>query len=247
MSDRVCSEGDCQRERGATLTTELCGYCWALQRSGRLNYELSFISNLGLGDDTTLAHLGAHAVRVAASDDAHLKRCVVTGCVNLRGESGRKQCNGHHHLEQMMRGIGFLKNFHGPVSTVTVLENTIPDLVHALHGFIADAALNSLVTELRTPPEPGPLAGEADEGRVHCLYRFFDASAALLYVGITCNPGARIKAHSTQKDWWREVASSTMEHFDSREALANAERHAIRTEGPKYNIAGKPSGELIYA
>lgn len=67
------------------------------------------------------------------------------------------------------------------------------------------------------------------------LYRFYDADGELLYIGITSNPGARWKRHAGDKPWWTEVASTTIEHFGTREDVEVAERSAIRAERPKYN------------
>lgn len=76
-----------------------------------------------------------------------------------------------------------------------------------------------------------------NNGSLHCLYRFFDCENQLLYVGITADPGSRIKNHISQKGWWLEVASTTYTHFQSREQLKAAEIMAIRSEMPKYNIS----------
>lgn len=70
----------------------------------------------------------------------------------------------------------------------------------------------------------------------HALYRFFAADDALLYVGITCDVGKRWDRHSREKPWWTDVARSTVEHFESREAVLAAEEKAIRTEKPKHNV-----------
>lgn len=70
---------------------------------------------------------------------------------------------------------------------------------------------------------------------LHVLYRFFDSSNHLLYVGITNNLWYRISAHSKVQPWWSEVASATMEHYPDREVLAEAERTAIRLEHPRCN------------
>lgn len=71
---------------------------------------------------------------------------------------------------------------------------------------------------------------------MHKLYRFFDASGQLLYVGITCNPGKRFDQHRGGKSWWDEIASIRLESHPSRESLLDAERAAIREEAPLYNI-----------
>lgn len=70
----------------------------------------------------------------------------------------------------------------------------------------------------------------------HVLYRMFDAARKLLYVGITCNPPARFAEHADEKDWWRQIATIGLEHFDSRGELEAAEIVAIRAEGPTFNV-----------
>lgn len=68
------------------------------------------------------------------------------------------------------------------------------------------------------------------------LYRFYDGAGDLLYVGISVRPWSRWKQHKGQKDWAEDVATSTMEWFDTRKAALNAEREAIVTEEPRYNV-----------
>jgi len=71
---------------------------------------------------------------------------------------------------------------------------------------------------------------------MHVLYRFYDRSDHLLYVGITNNPAARFKQHEHGKDWWDQVASITLEQHASRQALMDAERAAIIAERPTHNV-----------
>lgn len=73
-------------------------------------------------------------------------------------------------------------------------------------------------------------------GGTHVLYRFYSVTGQLLYVGITMNPVQRFKSHKGTKDWWADVSGISIEHYDSREDLANAERRAIRVEHPLHNI-----------
>jgi hypothetical protein len=68
------------------------------------------------------------------------------------------------------------------------------------------------------------------------LYRFFDAESVLLYIGITARGLARWHQHADDKPWWPQVASCTTEHFPSRAEAYAAEREAIRTERPRYNV-----------
>lgn len=71
--------------------------------------------------------------------------------------------------------------------------------------------------------------------RLHALYRFFDASGDLLYIGITLNPAGRWKQHREEKPWWEEVADITIETYPDRPSVLEAERSAIIAEHPRYN------------
>lgn len=71
----------------------------------------------------------------------------------------------------------------------------------------------------------------------HALYRFYDESGVLLYVGITANIGSRFKQHSAEKPWWTEVDRITLEHHPDRPTVLEAERRAIQAEAPRHNIA----------
>lgn len=67
------------------------------------------------------------------------------------------------------------------------------------------------------------------------LYRLLAENGRLLYVGITNNPAARWKAHTSTKTWWQEVADTKLEWFPDRETAAIAEVKAINAERPLYN------------
>ena len=67
------------------------------------------------------------------------------------------------------------------------------------------------------------------------LYRHYDAEGALLYVGISRNPFARLDQHMSTSPWASEIASVALEWFDDRTAALNAERAAISKEIPLYN------------
>ena len=69
------------------------------------------------------------------------------------------------------------------------------------------------------------------------LYRFWNESDELLYVGITARPWERWKQHRAEKPWWEEVTKVTIENFTTRVEVKAAETVAIKTEGPLYNIA----------
>jgi hypothetical protein len=68
------------------------------------------------------------------------------------------------------------------------------------------------------------------------LYRFYDASDTLLYVGISELGPGRWKAHRKEKPWWTDVAKATTCHYESRTDALDAERAAIQSEKPKHNV-----------
>lgn len=69
------------------------------------------------------------------------------------------------------------------------------------------------------------------------MYRFYDKDDVLLYVGITDDAVRRYRSHALDKAWFSRAVRSTMEHFETRGALVEAEVRAIQTEHPKYNQA----------
>jgi predicted GIY-YIG superfamily endonuclease len=71
--------------------------------------------------------------------------------------------------------------------------------------------------------------------KLHALYRFYDRTDVLLYVGITMDLGSRMKQHKRDKPWWAGVANITVEHFPTRDEALAAEKRAIKEEGPLYN------------
>lgn len=75
---------------------------------------------------------------------------------------------------------------------------------------------------------------------MHTLYRFFDADGQLLYIGKTTNVRARFRAHA-DKEWWGDVADSSLEHYATADAVAAAEVAAIRAEAPRHNVAHNES------
>lgn len=69
------------------------------------------------------------------------------------------------------------------------------------------------------------------------LYRHFDARGELLYVGITDDPARRWLQHVESSAWSVFVATSYLTGLACREEAAAAERIAIRTEQPIFNVA----------
>ncbi len=72
--------------------------------------------------------------------------------------------------------------------------------------------------------------------RTHILYRCYDRTLTLLYVGMTNDPESRFIAHRNTQPWWHQVDHIRIQKLKSREALARAEAAAIQMEQPLYNI-----------
>ena len=81
----------------------------------------------------------------------------------------------------------------------------------------------------RSPALPAP------SGRT-VLYRHFDAAGRLLYVGISLRAITRLGEHHRGSRWAGEIATVTHERFPNRKAAHRAERVAIATEDPVYNV-----------
>lgn len=71
------------------------------------------------------------------------------------------------------------------------------------------------------------------------LYRHFDASGALLYVGISLSAFSRLAQHREHSHWFSKIEKVTIEHFSTRVAAIEAERKAIFDEKPLHNIRHK--------
>lgn len=71
------------------------------------------------------------------------------------------------------------------------------------------------------------------------VYRFYGYDSALLYVGISHAVFTRWQQHKSDKHWWSEICSASLQHFTTRQAALATELEAIRSERPRYNLAGK--------
>jgi hypothetical protein len=78
--------------------------------------------------------------------------------------------------------------------------------------------------------------------RWHYVYRLFSADDQLLYVGITTDPYVRWRQHQRTKEWADQVASYSLQRFAWLDLAQDAERRAITTENPTYNIRSTDAG-----
>lgn len=70
------------------------------------------------------------------------------------------------------------------------------------------------------------------------LYRHFDKSGVLLYIGISSSATARAVQHHNGSRWADLIARIDVEHYDTREEALAAESAAIKTEKPPFNVVG---------
>jgi excinuclease UvrABC nuclease subunit len=71
------------------------------------------------------------------------------------------------------------------------------------------------------------------------LYRHFDKSGNLLYIGISMSVLNRIIQHERSAKWFSNLGHITIQEFESRALAEQAERIVIKTEKPPYNIVHK--------
>ncbi|MFM9649854.1 MULTISPECIES: GIY-YIG nuclease family protein [Streptomyces] len=77
-----------------------------------------------------------------------------------------------------------------------------------------------------------------EQNRATAVYRFFDKTGRLLYVGIAYDPAERWKYHAAKTRWWKDAVDNTIEWYDTRAEAERAEEVALRYEKPIYNKAG---------
>lgn len=86
--------------------------------------------------------------------------------------------------------------------------------------------------------ESGPrIQGRTMTDLPYALYRFFDDTDQLLYVGVTLDRDLRWANHTSGKIWWPKVARSTVTWYQRDFEARHAEAVAIRDEGPLHNVA----------
>lgn len=77
---------------------------------------------------------------------------------------------------------------------------------------------------------------EAASTKPTALYRQFNASGDLLYIGIALDPFKRLLQHHRGSEWTSEQMTMTTEWYPSRQAALRAEKAAIIAESPSWNI-----------
>lgn len=82
------------------------------------------------------------------------------------------------------------------------------------------------------------------DNSTYSLYRHFDADHNLLYVGISLSTLQRIGEHKSSAVWFDLIALVTIERFSNKAKALEAEKAAIKNEGPFYNVVHGPIEKL---
>jgi predicted GIY-YIG superfamily endonuclease len=82
--------------------------------------------------------------------------------------------------------------------------------------------------------------------RPHSVYRCFDKTGLLLYIGATFDVKDRMRKHKHASQWFHDVDRVDAELFNNRAEAFTAEKKAIKSECPKYNCTGVRVGGKSY-
>jgi hypothetical protein len=85
----------------------------------------------------------------------------------------------------------------------------------------------------------------ADPGGRCSLYRFYDGTEKLLYVGISNEPWRRRREHAYSQPWWPQVRHQAVTWYDAEWQAREAETRAIKGELPRFNKAGAVRAEPV--
>lgn len=77
--------------------------------------------------------------------------------------------------------------------------------------------------------------GVDESGVTASVYKYFDKSGILLYVGITGAGILRQRQHNQSKEWWTFVSRQLVEHFKSRAIAHEREVALIQQFNPPFN------------
>lgn len=69
----------------------------------------------------------------------------------------------------------------------------------------------------------------------HAVYRHKSKAGLTLYIGVSSRPLRRLWEHRARSEWAREVATTDISWFDTRDEALAAEAEAIRKEKPAHN------------
>lgn len=75
------------------------------------------------------------------------------------------------------------------------------------------------------------------------VYRVYDVTGSLLYVGSSINVFQRMRDHRTYAPWWRLASEGTVTRYENRWIARKVEALAIRDEHPRFNVTREVTEE----
>jgi len=79
--------------------------------------------------------------------------------------------------------------------------------------------------------------------RPHFVYRCYDRSDRLVYVGCSVAPRTRMEQHRASSWWFEQVQRIRYTVFPNKEYALHMERKAIEAENPRWNIRHRDRSE----
>lgn len=79
-----------------------------------------------------------------------------------------------------------------------------------------------------------------DETDTCSVYRVYDATDTLIYVGMSYDPDSRVRTHRREKSWRSEIARHESEWFPDRATAERAEAALIGATQPRHNVTHTP-------
>ncbi len=118
------------------------------------------------------------------------------------------------------------------------LKTALDDLEAATESRMKGAITGDLVSFERQPTasQARHLAKKSQIAGSAYLYRHFDSEGNLLYVGISLSAINRLSQHRANSDWFASIKRVEIEKFPTRGEALMAERIAVISEAPLYNI-----------
>lgn len=143
-------------------------------------------------------------------------------------------CGGYKRPADQLRELhrqGFFRAWISKRTRQVVLERAHFDAVRA--GAVASRPVPFTLPPMRRRTTARkPMRWDAPTA----LYRHFDKAGALLYIGIAVDPAKREAEHRRESEWAARIHRIEVEWHESRRAARDAERAAIATERPPFNI-----------
>lgn len=127
-----------------------------------------------------------------------------------------------------------LERFGSPPSPATSSNVFLWAAEHAYLDVCPKDRWGRIYPDVDRPPPSSPRRPPPPQRFV--LYRLLGENGRTLYVGITRNFPARLRAH--KRKWGPAIVSTRCEEYDDLESLMEAEAAAIRDERPPLNHDG---------